>query len=154
MASRANAVLHVVRLSRGNEVDHLRDLPRSVCTDAALDRVRAVLTADGLDPAAGVSIQVTDVGQGRAELSAHTTGTADPVRAWVCWEAATADRHRSELSEPVGGGDHAPMRWLSENVLVPWLAIRAEVDEDMCRLLEATAWVLIEEGMPVGVAAA
>lgn len=154
MASRANAVLHVVRLSRCNAVDHLRDLPRSECTDAARDRVRTALTADGLDPQTGVSIRVTDVSRGRAELCARQTGTADPIRAWVCWEAATADRYRADISEPGEGGDRVPMRWLSENVLVPWLAIGAGVDDDMCRLLEAAAWVLIEEGMPAGVAAA
>lgn len=154
MASRANAVLHVVRLSPGDAVDHLRDLPRSECTDAARDRVRAALATEGLDPQTGVSIRVTDVSRGGAELCAQRTGTADPARAWVRWEDALADRHRAETAEPDGGGDRAPMRWLSENVLVPWLAIRTGVDDDMCRLLEAAAWVLIEEGMPAGVVAA
>ena len=162
MAIRANAVLHVVSLSSRNEVDNLRDLPRSVCSDASLDRVRAVLTGDGLDPETGVSIRVTEVGQGRAELSAQRVSATDTVRAWVCWEAGKAERYWTEISTPHAGDNHDPMRWLSENVSVPWLAIRPgtadrsatsagapEPGMDLYRLLEATAWVLIEQSASV-----
>ncbi len=161
MAVRANKVLHVVNLSSGNEVDNLRDLPRSVCSDAALDRVRAVLAGDGLDPETGVSIHVTEAAAGRAEFRAQSGRMTDPVHAWVCWEAATADRYWTEIALGRGAGDGDPMQWLSENVSVPWLAIRSDgaggpetpappagSREQMRRILEATAWVLIEAGSP------
>ena len=163
MTRRANAVLHVVTLSHGNEVDHLRDLPRSACSDAALDRVRAVLAADGVDTETGLSIRVTDVGPGWAVLAVQAAGNADPIRAWVCWAPDTADRYWTDTAEPGDGRDRIPMRWLSENVLVPWLAIRAGAgngsapvsvaDDEMHRLLAATAWVLIEEALPTALAA-
>lgn len=146
MALRANTVLHVVDLSGRNEVDNLRDLPRSVCSDAALQRARDLLAGDRRDPETGVSIRVTEVGRGRAELRAHRARTGDPVRAWVCWEAARADRYWTEISTPIGVDDHDPVPWLSQNVSVPWLAIKAGPAAETCQLLEAAAWILIEDG--------
>ena len=155
MTLRANTVLHVVDLSSRNEVDNLWDMPRSVCSDAALQRVRTLLAADGLDPETGVSIRVTEVSRGRAELRADRAQAAAPIRAWVCWEAARADRYWAEISMPLGDGDLDPVPWLSENVSVPWLAIKTGQAGDATvsgrptaeahRLLEAAAWILIED---------